>query len=80
MHALTHGLGPHEVKAGGAVKPGTVRAALRRGIESGLRSCSGRGRSSGPKSRGRDRLQTVPVDIEPRFTTAAALLIQAEKN
>jgi Peptidase family M49 len=27
-----------------------------------------------------DRLQTVPVDIEPRYTTAAALLIQVEKN
>ena len=27
-----------------------------------------------------DRLQTVPVDIEPRFTTAERLLVEAEKN
>jgi hypothetical protein len=28
MHELMHGLGPHEVKAAGTGKPGTVRAAL----------------------------------------------------
>jgi hypothetical protein len=27
-----------------------------------------------------DRLQTVPVDIEPRFTTAEKVLVEAQKN
>jgi hypothetical protein len=185
MHELMHGLGPHEVKAGGAGKPGTVRAALQeahspleeakadisglfalqhlidkgvidramerpmyttflasafRSLRFGLGESHGKGlalqlntlldagafrvdkagtfsvdlakvkeavkaltgeimavQAAGDRKRAQellktravirpevqrvlDRLQTVPVDIEPRFTTAATLLIQAEKN